>query len=173
MPKRYEFSEEQIAELESAAKKNKNKNVDKRLEALLLRGQGMKRAEVAAKTGFSVAHITKLTSHYQNDGIEAIVENHYPGNHRNLRFEEERELLQPFVKAAESGQLVEVSAILEAYEAKTGRSFEKDHGRIYRVLKRHGFRKIMPRSKHPGKASDEAIEASKKLIRRQKKPFMI
>ena len=34
---------------------------------------------------------------------------------------------------------------------------------IYSVLHRHGWRKIMPRSRHPKKASEEAIEASKKL----------
>ncbi len=163
MPKSYHFSEEQIAELEKAAKKNKNKNTDKRLEALILRGLGMKRREVAAKTGFSVSHITEMTSKYQNGGIETIVGNHYSGNHRNMSYEDEEKLLQPFVEAAEKGQLVEISAILEAYEAKLGRSFEKDHGRIYRVLERHGFRKVMPRSKHPNKASDEAMEASKKL----------
>ena len=33
---------------------------------------------------------------------------------------------------------------------------------IYRMLARHGWRKIMPRSKHPKKASDQAIEAYKK-----------
>jgi transposase len=163
MPKSYHFSEMQIAELENAAKKNKNKNIDRRLKALLLRGQGMKRSEVAAKTGFSVSRITEMTSKYQNGGIEEIVGNHYSGNHRNMSYEEEEKLLQPFIELAESGQLVEISAILEAYEAKLGRTFEKDHGRIYRVLKRHGFRKVMPRSKHPNKASDEVIEASKKL----------
>ncbi len=153
MPKSYHFSKEQIAELENAAKKNKNKNIDRRLEALILRGQGMKRKEVAAKTGFSVTNITEMTSRFHNSGIETIVGNHYIGNHRNLSYAEEEKLLQPFVKAAESGQLVEVSAILEAYEAKLG----------YRVLERHGFRKVMPRSKHPNKASDEACDASKKL----------
>jgi transposase len=139
------------------------RRADKRLQALLLRAQGMARTEVAEKTGFSKAHITKITNHYQNGGIEDIVGNHYSGNHRNMSYEEEAELLKPFEKAAESGQIVEVSAILAAYEAKMGRTFEKDHGRIYRILERHGFRKVMPRSKHPNKASDEAIEASKKL----------
>ena len=165
MPKTYRFSKEQIEELEIAAKKNKDKNVDKRLEALLLRARGMKRAKVAEKTGFTISHITKLTNHYQKDGIDAIVGNHYAGNHRNMSFEEEAQVLLPFFEAAESGQLVEISAILKAYEAKAGRTFEKDHGRIYRVLKRHGFRKVMPRSKHTNKASDEAIDASKKLTR--------
>ncbi len=36
-------------------------------------------------------------------------------------------------------------------------------GQIYYVLERHGWRKIMPRSKHPKKANEGAIEASKKL----------
>ncbi len=163
MPKTYRFSKEQIQELEKAAKKNKDKNADKRLEALLLRAHGMKRSKVAEKTGFTKSHISKLTNHYQNGGIDAIVGNHYGGNHRNMSIEEEAEILRPFVEAAESGQLVEISAILKEYETKAGRTFEKDRGRIYRVLKRHGWRKIMPRSKHPNKASDEAIDASKKL----------
>ncbi len=80
-----------------------------------------------------------------------------------MSFEEEKELLKKFDKAVQDGQIVEVSDILRAYEEKLGRSFEKDRARIYRVLQRHGFRKVMPRSKHPKKASNEAIEASKKL----------
>jgi hypothetical protein len=31
------------------------------------------------------------------------------------------------------------------------------------LLARHGWRKVTPRGKHPDKASDEAMEASKKL----------
>jgi hypothetical protein len=163
MSKTYRFSEEQIAELEAAKKKNKNKHVDKRLEALLLRASGVKRELVSTKTGFCQQYISDLTANYQQNGLSAIVENHYHGNNRNMSFEEESELLASFEKLAEAGQIVEISDILRAYEEKLGRSFEKDHGRIYCVLKRHGWRKVMPRSKHPNKANDEAIEASKKL----------
>ena len=163
MPKTYCFSGEQVTELEAAKKKNKNKNVDKRLEALLLRASGMKRSEVSAKTGFCKQYITDLTSNYHQNGISVIVENQYVGNHRNLSFEEEAALLEPFKTAAEAGQIVSIRENLAAYEAKIGRSTEKDHGRIYRVLARHEWRKVMPRSKHPNRASDEVIEASKKL----------
>ncbi len=52
MPKIYQFTEEQIREIEEAKKKNNNKNVDKRLEALLLRAQNVNREKVAEKTGF-------------------------------------------------------------------------------------------------------------------------
>jgi len=34
---------------------------------------------------------------------------------------------------------------------------------VYRVLHRHGWRKVMPRSKYPKKASEEVIETSKKI----------
>ena len=172
MPKTYRFSNEQIAELESAKKKNKNKNIDKRLEALLLRAKGVKRAEVSAKTGFCKQYITDITSNYQQNGISVIVENKYGGNHRNLSFEEEAALLAPFKEAAACGQVVSVSDILAAYEEKIGRSVEKDHGRIYSVLARHEWRKVMPRSKHPNKASKEDIESSKKLTK-QCKPLGI
>ena len=66
---------------------------------------------------------------------------------------------------AEAGHIVEISKIKAAYVEKVGHSI--GNGQIYCVLKRHGWRKVMPRSQHPQKASDEAIEASKKLSIRQ------
>lgn len=90
-----------------------------------------------------------------------IIENKYKGNHRNLSYEEEKQLLQHFAKKSEQGQVVETKEIKELYEQTVGHPIGRGH--IYYVLKRHGWRKIMPRSKHPKKASEEAIEASKKL----------
>lgn len=163
MSKSYQFSEEQIAEIKAAKKKNKNKRVDKRLDALLLRSENLSRAKVSEKTGFCKQYITDLTKIYHTKGIGAITENHYKGNHRNMSISEEKELLESFETAAKNGQIVEVSDILRAYEEKLGRSLEKSHGHIYQVLKRHGFRKVMPRSRHPKKSSDEEIDSSKKL----------
>ena len=166
MPKSYKISEEQIVELEQSRKKNKDKNVEKRLKALVLRAEGKRCADVARETGFAASYISELVAKYCNNGLTAIVENHYGGNHRNMSYSEEEKLLQPFKEAAQAGQIVEVSEILKAYETFLGRSFEKDRARIYRVLKRHGWRKVMPRSRHPKKASEEAIEASKKLTQK-------
>jgi len=166
MPKRREINKEQVAEIEKVRKENKDKNVEMRLKALLLHAGGIKHVKVAEQTGFAKSYISELVCKYCNNGIKAIVENKYAGNHRNLSIEEEKALLEPFKKAAESGQIVGINEIKQAYESAIGRSTETDHGRIYRVLARHGWRKIMPRSKHPNKASDEAIEASKKLTPR-------
>ena len=85
----------------------------------------------------------------------------YGGNRRNMSEAEEEAILSDFKKKAEQGQIIEVSAIKAVYEEKVGHTI--GGSQIYRVLHRHKWRKLMPRSKHPNKASDEAIEASKKL----------
>ena len=70
-------------------------------------------------------------------------------------------VLAPFKAEAEAGQMIEVSKIKAAYEEKVGHKI--GNGQIYYILKRQGWRKVMPRSQHPNKASEEAIDASKKL----------
>jgi len=162
MPTEYQIDERQVAELEAARKKNTNKNVEKRIKALLLRAEGKKREEIAQMTGFAKTYISQLVANYSKNGLSAIAENNYPGNHRNLSYEEEAELLESFKDKAEQGQIVEISAIKAAYEEKIGRELNSN-GHIYLILERHGWRKVMPRSKHPKRASDEVIEASKKL----------
>ena len=94
------------------------------------------------------------------DGISAIAENHYKGNRRNMSFEEEAAILVPFIERAERGEMVDIKEIAVAYQKAVPHKISDTQ--IYYVLHRHGWRKIMPRSRHPKKASEEAIEASKK-----------
>ena len=64
-------------------------------------------------------------------------------------------------ESAEKGELVEISEIARAYQSAVDHPVS--NGQIYFVLHRHGWRKVMPRSRHPKKASEEEIAASKKL----------
>ena len=105
--------------------------------------------------------VTRLVAKYRDYGIEAIAGNHYGGNHRNMSVEEEAAILAPFKERAEKGELVEIGEIAKAYQSEVTHPVSK--GQIYCVPHRHGWRKVMPRSKHPKKASDEEIAASKKL----------
>ena len=57
--------------------------------------------------------------------------------------------------------MIDLNEMSADYEKQVGHSISV--AQIYRVLHRHGWRKVMPRSKHPKKAAPEAIEASKKL----------
>ena len=161
MASRYQFSEEEIKEIEQARKENKDKRAEARLKALELRAKGAKAEEVSEATGFHAASVTRLVAKYREYGIEAISGNHYGGNHRNMSVEEEAAILAPFKERAEKGELVEISEIAKAYQNAVDHPVS--NGQIYCVLHRHGWRKVMPRSKLPKKASDEEIAASKKL----------
>ena len=55
---------------------------------------------------------------------------------------------------------MEVSEIKKSYDKAVGR--ETKPTQIYALLKRHEWTKKMPRSRHPKKAKDGVIEASKK-----------
>ena len=161
MASRYKFSKEEIAAIEQARKENKDKRAEARLKALELRAKGASAIDVAAATGFHTGSVTRLVAKYKNHGLEAISGNHYGGNHRNMSVEEEAAILAPFKERAEEGEMVEISEIARAYQDAVDHPVS--NGQIYFVLRRHGWRKVMPRSKHPKKASEEEIAASKKL----------
>ena len=163
MSSRYKFSAEEIAEIQKARKRTADKRVDRRLKALEMRAQGQSAEDVARACEYHPSYITTLVAKYRKGGLAAITENHYPGNRRNMSVEQEAAILEPFQKRIEAGVMVEISEIKAAYQK------EVDHpisaAQIYYVLHRHGLRKIMPRSQHPKKASEEVIETSKKLKR--------
>ena len=159
---KYQITTEQKHEIELARKKNKNKQTENRLKVLYLRSEGASYKEIIKATGYSKANIAKIIKLYFEKGLKEITENKYGGNHRNLSYEEEEKILQYFVKKAEQGQIVETKEIKERYEQAIGHAIGRGH--IYYILERHGWRKIMPRSKHPKKADEEAVDASKKLI---------
>ena len=158
---KYRFSEEDVRAIQAARRKNREKNVERRLQALELRAKGNTGKEIAEITGYNPWYVSKLAAKYHSGGLNAITESHYGGNRRNMTFEEESAFLKQFVDDADGGQITDVSAIKAAYDEKVGH--ETGHGQIYYVLHRHGWTKKMPRSRHPKSADPEAVEASKKL----------
>ncbi len=161
---RYEFNEDEIRKIEQARKINKDKRAEARLKALELRAKGYTGKQVSEATGFHASYVTTVVAKFRSGGIEAISGNHYGGNHRNMSVEEEAAILEPFKIRAQKGELVEIQEIAEAYQAAVDHPVS--NGQIYFVLHRHGWRKVMPRSRHPQKASEEVIKASKKLTQK-------
>jgi len=161
MNMKYQFTGEQCEEIRAARKANRDKRIDKRLRVLELRCEASSLKDISSETGFAFSHISNLIRLYAEEGLDAITGNHYPGNRRNMSLEEESELLDRFQKKAEQGQVLDIREIADAYEKAVGHPVSR--GQIYRVLHHHGWRKVMPRSKHPKKASDEVIATSKKL----------
>ena len=78
-----------------------------------------------------------------------------------MSFEQEARFLEEYREIAEAGQMLDIHEIAKAYENAVGHRI--GNSQIYRVLHRHGWRKVMPRSKHPKSASPEEIDSSKKL----------
>ena len=161
MPKTYSIGKTELEEIARARKENRDKQVEKRLYAVQLRGEGNKNKEIAKRLDTSSDMVSRWVSWYATKGIEALLPKKREAHRRNMSYAEEQSFLSSYEERAQAGQIVEVSEIKKAYEEKVGHRIS--NGQIYRVLKRHEWRKVKPRSRHPKKADTEAIEASKKL----------
>ena len=150
---RFQISEEEYEAIKEAEKGTNDKNVSRRLRH--------KVPEIAEVFGMRVNSISQLCRRYREQGLEEFMRNKYTSHRRALTEEQEQEILSKFEEAAEAGKEVTALEIKAAFDEVRG----KDTGRgyIYALLRRHGWRKVMPRPKHPKAASEEACEASKKL----------
>jgi transposase len=70
-----------------------------------------------------------------------------------LSFDEEVNFLKSFEDEASSGQIATVLEIKAAFEKIVGHEVHKTT--IYRLLKRHGWRKVMPRPFHVDSKKDK------------------
>ena len=116
--------------------------------------------EIATSIGISKSLVQKVISRYNREGIPSIEVKSSGGRyHEYLTKEEEGQFLLPFFKQAEQGEFVTVKTIHLAYEERIGHCVHVTT--IYRLLRRHGWRKVQPRPRHP-KADIAAQEAFKK-----------
>jgi transposase len=121
--------------------------------------------EIAKHCGVSKATVHQVISLYNRFGVSAV-ETPGKGGRRNgyLSLEEERHFLAPFFFQAQTGEMATAAEIQRAFEVQVGH--EVNDSTIYRLLDRHGWRKLMARPTHP-KASKEAQEQFKKTLRRR------
>ena len=157
----YQISEEEYQEIKAKEKETRDKRVSKRLKVLMLRYEGKSNSEIATKLDISTDRLSHLISEYKRVGLVEYVRSKYTGNHRNMSYEEEQAILDRFSAEADAGQIITVKEIKAVFDEKLGR--DTGRGYIYMLLERHGWRKLKPRSRHPQKASEEEIAASKKL----------
>ena len=165
--KKHIITEAEYKAVKEAARNNTNKRVDKRLQAIILRYEGKKDIEIGDKLGYSRKRISQLCADFKKQGVDEYARHKYGGNNQALTEQEEKEILEKFEEKAAIGEIVTAQNIKAAFDEKRG----KDTGRgyIYMLLERHKWRTVMPRGQHPKKASNEAIEASKKLTLNSRK----
>lgn len=123
--------------------------------------------DIATHCGVGKVVVHQLISRYNRFGVSAVETKGKGGRRREyMTVEQEQHFLQPFFTRAQTGELTTVAEIHHAFEACVAHSV--DESTIYRLLDRHGWRKLMPRPRHP-QASAEAQEQFKKTLQRRLK----
>jgi transposase len=163
---KYKMSENQVKELEEALKSKMDQKASRRIQAVMMRGKGYKLTEVMDVTKFSQSTLCVLVKNYMTDGLEGLTKDLRTGNNRHMSFEEEAQFLEPFIEASAKGEVATVKEMFISYQEKLGKSTHLPA--FYRMLKRHGWRKLMPRPHHPKKAGADELAASKKLTLKSK-----
>jgi len=137
------------------------KNEFRRAQALYLRaGCGMNAVEIAEATNYSVGAVRAIHGDYFKHGLSAIKQQDKGGRYRShVSLEAEKTFIKKHSKEAESGGILVVSDLKKAFEKDMDLTISSSA--FYKLLERHGWRKIMPRKKHP-KQDAEALEAFKK-----------
>lgn len=115
---------------------------------------------IALHAGVSIAMVRAVISRYNRFGPPAL-DTPGKGGRRNqhLSLAQEQAFLAPFFERAAHGQIATVHEIHAALEASLPTPVHQST--VYRMLHRHGWRKLAPRSRHP-KADDAEQEAFKK-----------
>jgi len=155
------ISEAEYERIKAASKANKNKRVAKRLEVLELRYARKSNIEIAEKTGFNKLYVTTLIQTYKRQGLEEYIRIKQTSHRRNMSEEEEAKVLAQCEEEAEAGKVLTAETVRRKLEERLGRETSTNY--VYRVMERNGWRKVMPRSRHPKAASQEEQDSSKKL----------
>ena len=154
------YSKEQIAEVRNELKAEGNVAVYKRLQMLLWRMEGKTIEETARLSERGRRTVDRICTAYTKNGIKGVSLNH-KGRIGQLTFEQETEALNKLAEKAGKGQYLRIADLQADFEAMTNAKYTVPG--FYYLLKRHDWRKIMPRRRHPKGADGAACEASKKL----------
>ena len=165
------FNDNQRAEIQEWKAEIKNLNLHKKIEVLHYATMGYTNAKISELTGYSPSRVSDFIREYTKNGIGYFtVEHRKGGNHRNLSDEQESTIIETFTEKAVAGEIVSLSQLKEEYEKVRGK--KTANSTFYGFLERMDWRRIMPRGAHPKKASEEAVEASKKWSRLQRATTM-
>ena len=158
-------TEEVLAALIEEQKKITTIREWRQTEALWLREKlHMSGPQVAQALNYRLQTVYLLWHKWMKEGLAVFSQKKPPGGRNNAYMtpEEEEEFLRPFREKAPQGDIVEIHEIKKAFEAHIGAPIPKST--IYRLLKRHGWRKIAPGKKHP--KSDPVLKEELKKTHR-------
>ena len=123
---------------------------------------GFTRKQTAQAIGLSTSRVGGLRAAAQKPGAEP--KNSHGGRRRQrLSLPQEKAFLTPWEEQAKTAGMIIVPPLHQALEKHLGSKIH--HSQVYRMLARHGWRKVAPDSTHP--KTDPAVqEAWKKNSQR-------
>jgi transposase len=137
-----------VASLAERLKRAGSQTEYQRIQCVLIRATlGSSAAQIAELLGWSTATVHVMHSRWSKEG-DAIFDVRSRGgrHHQHLSPEQEQQLLAPFVERAEAGGMLTVAEIQQAYQEQLGKQVAPST--VYRLLDRHGWRKVAPRPRH-------------------------
>ena len=125
--------------------------------------------QTAAALGVGRATVARLQAAFRQQGRTDVAPARNWGGRRQslLTHEEETAFLAPWLQSAGSGNLVVVAPIRAALAQRLGKAVKPSV--VYRLLARHGWRKVAPDTRHP-KSHPEVQQEWKKNSRKCWKP---
>jgi len=160
MPRRKQLTQN-IEEIRQLMENSVNKNEFRRLQCIYLADTkpDMTLKEISEITLYCESMVDKIHSAFRKYGIASIQDKRGGRFRENMSLEYETELLNRFEEQSTSGKLICATLVKSEYEKEVGKKVNKSV--IYRLLSRHGYRKIVPYKRHP-KSNKEEQSAFKK-----------
>lgn len=104
--------------------------------------------EIAKHIGVSQGFVRQVIQRYNRQGEAALATPGKGGRHNcYLSWSQEKQLIESFKVKAVKGHIATAKEIKLAYEQQVGHQVHKTT--IYRLMDRHQWHKIVPRSSHP------------------------
>jgi transposase len=153
------FTEVEVAKARRLRDQAKTaKGLRQALSVLLIAEEGLDTGKASEILGISERTVFRNQSNIRNQ--DKGVRNTWGGRRRyTMKVEEEREFLHDWEARATEGGVLSVPPIHAALVEKLGRSIPIST--TYRLLARHGWRKVQPDTKHP-KSNPKIQEEYKK-----------
>jgi len=131
------------------------------LSILIPKVCGASNTDTAKVLGVGTATVVRMQKQIRDQVAgKPVVKESWGGRRRqHLTFQQETEFLEPWIEKAEKGGVLVVPPIHAALKERLGRSVAAST--VYRMLARHGWRKVEPDTCHP-KCDAEAQEEFKK-----------
>lgn len=153
--KQKELSKEEMEELRLHLQDVEKASDLRRLQCVYFRGLGQDIEQISSLVQLSVGHIKSIWTLYFKEGLEGLKVKPRGGRRRfNLTLEDEKKLLSQYAQNGENGVILEIGPLYQGLCQAVGHTV--GIASAYRLAHRHGWRKISPRPRHPGKKEKAA-----------------